>query len=79
MDFLGGRLVGARDLIFGGDQYPAQLADHVGGGGVGLGGVSGGLVAVVGDVGGGVTDGGIPQHGEGLAGQAERGTVRSTA
>src|SRR5215475_2482324 len=50
----------------------AELGEHVGGGGVGLGAVPGAACAVVGDVVGVVAGGGVPADGQGLAGQAER-------
>ena len=55
----------------GGDEDAAELAVHVGGGGLGLFAVPGSPVAVLGHVGGVVSCGGVPGDGEGLAGELE--------
>ena len=65
-------LVGVRWAKTGGDDNAAELGGHVGGGGLGLGGVPGGTGAVTGHVGGVVPVGGVPAVGEGLAGEHER-------
>lgn len=56
----------------GGDKDAAELGEHVGGGGGGLGSVPGPAGAVLGDVGGLVAGGGVPADGQGQAGQAGR-------
>lgn len=70
-DFFGCRLVGVSCLKSGGDEDAAELAVHVGGGGLGLFAVPGSPVTVLGHVGGVVSCGGVPGDGEGLAGELE--------
>src|SRR6266568_2875992 len=71
VDFFGGRLVGARCLKSCGDEDAAELAGHVGGRRLDLGGVPGGAGPVMCHVGGVVTSGGVPADGDGLAGDLE--------
>ncbi len=60
VDFFWCRLVRARCLKSGGDDDAAELAGHVSGRGLGLGGVPGSAGAMFADVGGVVAGGGIP-------------------
>jgi hypothetical protein len=70
-DFFGCGLVGARWLKFGGDEDAAELGGHVGGGRRGFRLVPGCAAAAVVEVGGVVAGGGVPGHGDGLAGELE--------
>ncbi len=71
MDFCWGRLGGVKWPVFRGDEDPAELGDHVGGRWLGLGPVPGCAGAVLIDVGGVVPGGGVPEHGQALAGRGE--------
>ncbi len=59
LEFCQGRLFGASEPKSGGDEDAAELGEHVGGGGVGLGAVPGPAGAVGGDVVGLVAGGGV--------------------
>ncbi len=71
VDFFAGRLVRVRYRKFRGDDDAAELAGHVGGGGLGLGGVPRRAGTMIGGVGGVVAGGGVPAGGDGLAGELE--------
>src|SRR6266540_3860586 len=71
LDFCLGRLFGSSGSKSGGDEDAAELGEHVGGGGVGLGAVPGPVGAVGGDVVGLVAGGGVPADRQAQAGQAE--------
>ena len=71
-DFCGCQLVSARQPEFRGDQDTPQLGGHAGGRWPGLGDIPGRACPVLIDVGGVVTGGGVPEDGQGLAGQGER-------
>ena len=70
--FFAGWLVGARGPESGGEENAAELGEHAGGGRLGLAVVPRCPVAVVIDVGWVVACGGVPGHGQGLAGELER-------
>src|SRR5262249_33566358 len=72
LDFCWGGLVGVSGSESGGDEDAAELGEHVGGGGVGLGAVPGSACAGGGDVVGVVACGGVPADRQRRAGQAER-------
>src|SRR5208282_4870956 len=72
VDFFGCWLVGARCLKSCDDEDPAELGGHVGGRGLGLGGVPGSAGTVIFHVGWVVAGGGVPAGGDGLAGELER-------
>jgi hypothetical protein len=72
VDFFACRLVRARWLNSGGDDDPAELGGHVGGGWLFLAAVPAGASAAVLHVGGVMPGGGVPAGGDRLASELER-------